>query len=488
MESTLVLGIPGAGKTERLLKVTDHALEAGTPPDRIAMVTYTRAAAGEAKTRAMEKFGFTDKQLPYFRTIHSLAFRELGLRRDDVIGEEHLATLAEVTGELVQNINPMAEDGSVGKRNADELLTIDHYARTTMKGLQAAHYDHGADIDWFRLKRFSLAYRHFKDDMGLIDFTDMLEKYVEMNLPPLPIDVAIVDEGQDLTKRQWRVVRAAFAGAKEFWVAGDDDQQIHKWAGAAEDDFMGLAADNREVLPLSHRLPIEIFNFASTFIKQVARRYNKDEAHSSGRHGLILWINRFEEVDLSTGSWLLLARTRAQLKGLIAEARNQGVIYTVKGESSVKAAHREAIVAYEHLRAGKAIPGSSIKVAMAAMGVHQLIDEDQIYSAAELKLDVSNIWHDALIKIPLVDREYYLTCRRRGEALGKPPRVRIDTIHGVKGLQAENVLLMTDLTWRTRKGYEIDPDAEVRVFYVGLTRASQRLFLMAPQSAYGFAL
>lgn len=487
MENCLVLGIPGSGKTERLLKVMEASLERGIHPSRIAMVTYTRAAANEAKERACKLFGLTDKDLPYCRTIHSLAFRELGLRRDDVVGEEHLGKLAEVTGELVKNTSPSFDDGLSDKRNADELLTVDHYARTTRKGLREAHYDHGGDIDWFRLKRFSEAYRLFKADMGLLDFTDMLDTYATSEMPPLPIDVAIVDEGQDLTLRQWDVVNKAFAGASEFWVAGDDDQQIHAWAGAAEDYFMSLSF-KREVLPLSHRLPVEIFDFATKFIKQVKNRYPKENAFSSGRRGHIEWINRLEEIDLSRNTWLLMARTRSQLSGMVSLARSQGVVYSLKGRNSIVTDHLEAMISYEALRSGKRITGIQARLALLAMGVKLAIEEDSSYTALELGLDVRPIWHDALIKIPLETREYYLACRRRGESLSAPPRVRIETMHGAKGLQAENVLLATDLTWRTRKAYELDPDSEYRVFYVGLTRASERLFLMAPQTAYGFPL
>ena len=484
MKQTLILGIPGSGKTERLLRVMDESLRRGIHPSRIAMVTYTRAAANEAKTRACENFGLAMTDLPYCRTIHSLAFRELGLNRNDVIGEEHLSKLAEITGEMVQNINPIFDAGLSNKRNADELLTIDHYARTTGKGLEEAYYDHGGDIDWFRLKRFSQAYHHFKLDMGLVDFTDMLENYANADLPPVDVDIALVDEGQDLTRRQWDVVTSAFRGAKELWISGDDDQQIHAWAGADEDYFLSLPYP-REVLPLSHRLPVEIFALATSVIKRVERRFPKDEARSSGRPGVIQWINRFEEVDLSQGTWLLLARTRGQLSGLIAEARSQGVVYSVKGVSSIQAEHLVAMAAYEALRAGKRVLGAQAQVALLAAGVRRPLEEDQGYTAMELGFDARPIWHDALVKIPLETREYYLTCRRRGELLNASPRVRIETIHGAKGLQAENVLLMMDLTWRTQRAYELDPSSEYRVFYVGLTRASERLFLMAPQTAYG---
>lgn len=482
---TLIIGGPGAGKTSRLLRVMEQALDAGTPPERIALVTYTKAAANDAKTRACKQFGLTEKDFPYVRTLHSFAFRQLGLRKSDVLGEEQLEDLSEVTGELLQNASPSFE-GPANKRNADELLTVDHYARTTMVGLHTAWEEHGGEIDWFRLKRFCDSYSHYKRDQGLVDFTDMLSTYVEAGLPPAPVDIAIIDEGQDFTRLQWQTAECAFSGARDLWVAGDDDQQIHRWAGADEAYFQALPYA-REVLPLSHRLPRTIFNFASTIIKRVEHRYEK-EWGPADREGRVEWVNRVEETDLSTGTWLLMTRTRGQLATMTAVARDQGVTYTVKGVPSVRPEHVEAIQAYEALRAGKRVTAGEALIALAASGRKFPVEETQTYTAKELFFDCSLIWHDALIKIPLEDREYYLACLRRGESLTKPPRVRIETIHGAKGLEAENCLLMTDMTYRTRKAYELDPDSESRVFYVGLTRASENLFLLSPQTQYGFPL
>ena len=50
------------------------ALESGTSPNEIAFLAFTKKAATEAKIRASEKFHLDpDKDLIFFRTIHSLA-------------------------------------------------------------------------------------------------------------------------------------------------------------------------------------------------------------------------------------------------------------------------------------------------------------------------------------------------------------------------------------------------------------------------------
>ena len=85
----VILGPPGTGKTTTLLRIVEDALSRGVPPERIAYLAFTRKAAYEAQERAMTQFGFDEARFPFFRTLHSLAFRELGLQRDKVMTNKH---------------------------------------------------------------------------------------------------------------------------------------------------------------------------------------------------------------------------------------------------------------------------------------------------------------------------------------------------------------------------------------------------------------
>ena len=61
MTTRLVLGGPGSGKTARMIRAVEGALERGVPPDRIAYTSFTRRAAYEARDRAAERFGLSDR-------------------------------------------------------------------------------------------------------------------------------------------------------------------------------------------------------------------------------------------------------------------------------------------------------------------------------------------------------------------------------------------------------------------------------------------
>ena len=68
------------------------------------------------------------------------------------------------------------------------------------------------------------------------------------------------------------------------------------------------------------------------------------------------------------------------------------------------------------------------------------------------------------------------------------PRIRIATIHSVKGKEADNVLLLPDMTSLTHNSYIKDGDSEHRVFYVGATRAKKHLYLHKPMTEMYYPL
>ena len=54
----LVLGPPGTGKTTYLLNKVEQFFNAGIRPEKLGYVAFTKKAANEALSRAVEKFGY----------------------------------------------------------------------------------------------------------------------------------------------------------------------------------------------------------------------------------------------------------------------------------------------------------------------------------------------------------------------------------------------------------------------------------------------
>jgi DNA helicase-2/ATP-dependent DNA helicase PcrA len=93
------------------------------------------------------------------------------------------------------------------------------------------------------------------------------------------------------------------------------------------------------------------------------------------------------------------------------------------------------------------------------------------------------IWHEAMDKLPDSERAYVTALLRRGEKFNSTPRITLSTIHGSKGGEADNVVLFTDISPSASKAAEQDPDELHRVFYVGVTRTKQNLYLIEPEDA-----
>ena len=92
-----IFGPPGTGKTTTLLNMLDKALDSGVSSNSIAFLAFTRKAASEAKERASARFHLDpDKDLFYFRTLHSLALSMSGIRTEQVMDKEHYKALSEL--------------------------------------------------------------------------------------------------------------------------------------------------------------------------------------------------------------------------------------------------------------------------------------------------------------------------------------------------------------------------------------------------------
>ena len=109
-------------------------------------------------------------------------------------------------------------------------------------------------------------------------------------------------------------------------------------------------------------------------------------------------------------------------------------------------------------------------------------DIDRLKEHYGLKTDA--VWFEAFDAAPRRDVNYLRKMRKNGEKLNEPPRITLSTIHGAKGGESQNVVLLTDLSENTMKAYERNADDENRLFYVGATRTKEHLHIVEPKDIY----
>ena len=494
MYPEIILGSPGCGKTTALIGVVEKELARGTPPDRIGYISFTRKAASEATGRTCEKFRLTRQDFPHFSTIHSLCFRQLGMKRGDVLEGVRVQEFARHVGVRIDG--KWSEDGTMtGIGLGDRIMFMENLARIRGIPLRRAYDADDDGLPWSEVSRVSRALAEFKRARGLMDFTDMILEFVRSRIR-VKLTLLAVDEAQDLSSAQWRVVERLAEGCERVAVAGDDDQALFEWAGADVDHLIDMPGDVR-VLGQSWRVPPVVQRMARGVIDQVKKRRPKTWKARTGGEGSVDRATVFGDVELGDQTVLVLARNTYLLtKQVIPELRRRGVVYEYHGHSSVRAGLLEAVRDWERLRRHQRVTASAVRriyewmtsgrgVARGSKTLPGRPDDEEV-SLVELAerggLLTEAPWFEAMDRIPADEVSYLRAARQRGEKLGDKPRVVVSTVHGAKGGEADHVVLLKELAFRTNSEMRSSPDDERRVAYVGLTRARERLTIVESSS------
>jgi DNA helicase-2/ATP-dependent DNA helicase PcrA len=499
MSTTKVFGPPGSGKTTYLLSIVETELAGDVHPMKIGYFAFTKKAATEARDRAILKFPHLnpDTDFPFFRTLHSLAYRCLGISTKDMMSPEHYKEFALEAGiELaiesgdeefaVKADNPILNEINIARIRGMDLRT--HYNLSKM------------EIEWFHFEYVERAYRHYKTSHSLLDFTDLLE-HVLLEPERLPkLETLIIDEAQDLSRLQWRLVEQLSLRAQRCFLAGDDDQAVYTWAGADVASFLGFSGDVK-ILDQSYRVPSKIHALANRVVTRIKQRQPK-VWKAREEEGSISYYNDFQQVDITHGNWLILASANYMLTDMHDWIKSQGLLFERHGQRSVSESILIAVLGWEKLRKGGEVPFHVLKVIYKYLDSafikhgHKMLrtaDQADMFTLDTLKekhgLLSDEIWHKALTKISEDRRDYLVSLLRRNTRLTGHVPIKLSTIHGAKGGEADNVLLLSDLSTRFAKDYDKNSDDINRLLYVGITRAKQTLHIVLPKNEQkGFRL
>ena len=484
-----ILGPPGTGKTTKLLKYVKTFLKLGTPIDKIGYFAFTKKAADEAVDRMLDAHPkLQKKDLKHFRTLHSLAFNQLGIKKAQVMQDEHYEDIGRKLGiEVTVYSNGEEKTGFVDSDS--EYFNIINAARIKNVSIEEEYNTdmYSEDIDKHQLQILKDEVDNYKAAYGLVDFTDMIERFNLSKLCP-KYDVVFVDEAQDLSPIQWKMYDILKKNSKYVILAGDDDQAIYGWAGADVKRFQDEEAKDI-ILPQSYRVPMRVQHIAHQILDRIPddRKIRKLWAPRP-EAGTTNHIMSIEDAPLHDGDWLILARTNDKLLKLKPTLKDMAIYFEIKGRKSYKTRLYKSIQDYTRWTNGDKLSLSEIKELFEFLE-EEPPKEERMYDLFEWGYSKTQRWFD-VFKTDPEESLYIREMLRLNEELSKPARVKLSTIHAAKGGEATNVLIILDNTKKIRDAVDKSDDKhdeEHRVWYVGVTRTKQNLYIMtAKQEDKGY--
>ena len=239
----LTLAGPGSGKTAVITERTKNLItKYHVNPSNILVITFTKAAALEMKTRFLSLMGNGSYPVT-FGTFHAVYFSILkhayNYNANNIVREEQKYALMR---ELVQKHRLEYEDET---EFVSSILGEISMVKNT--GVSIEHY-YSTNCAENIFRRIYGEYHEYLHQHKLIDFDDMLVYTYELFRERKDILSAwqrkfqyiLIDEFQDINKIQFDIVKMLAAPENNLFVVGDDDQSIYRFRGSKPEIMLGF--------------------------------------------------------------------------------------------------------------------------------------------------------------------------------------------------------------------------------------------------------
>ena len=457
-----IYGPPGTGKTFRLIRRVKAYERKGVPLHKIGYFAFTRKAAEEARKR----ISVSEKEVPYFQTLHAFCYHLLGLNEEDIIQPYHYEDLGKKL-----NIRVSFTD----KYNEEEthFLTCNNpYFQMIQRAINKDinirqefdlnEHDKKQIKDFDTLNHIYKNLQIYKKKNSLHDFNDIIKSVINSDKIP-KFKAIFIDEAQDLSPLQWQLYDKLKEHCDQIYLAGDDDQAIYAWAGADVKRFVQEPAKER-ILRQSRRISMSVQAEARYPIMRIEGVRKKKFYRPRSYDGESRYIADLNQVDLTKGKWLILTRTKSNLLDIMKDLRRKNFYYQSNKGKSFKVGMYEAAAAYTKWT------------------MDEILNEKEINAVKEYipnaNWDAKVPWYDKFI----ADQKEVLYLRNliaSKENLKEKARIWLSTIHAIKGGEEDNVILSLHQGRTVQQGIKLSvdkQDEEHRVWYVGITRARNNIY------------
>lgn len=350
----LVLAGPGSGKTLVITRRTQWLIEkAGVAPGNILVVTFTRAAAGEMRSRFDRLMD--GRHLPVsFGTFHAIFFTILKYAYQYKV--ENILTEEEKYGvlrDLVHQIDVEMDDekdflmniaGEISRVKGD-MMPLEHF------------YSSNCSKDVF--DEIYEGYNQKLKRMRRLDYDDMLVQTFELFKERPDILAAwqkkythiLIDEFQDINRIQYEIIRMLAKPENNLFVVGDDDQSIYRFRGAKPEILLGFTKDFPDaktvVLNHNYRSTGSIVKRAEALICHNEHRYAKNmKAHQPMGDEVLVKafvkptdqylkmireiVDLHEQKEVPWEEIAVIFRTNVQMSGLVEQLMVYNVPFVMK--------------------------------------------------------------------------------------------------------------------------------------------------------------
>jgi len=535
MKVVKLIGGAGTGKTTELKQSMERMLpHLGGDPTAIGFASFTVAARAEMVARVAESFKCSEETLSgnggWFRTVHSTCKRMLGVGKDDLLSDND-ASMKWIAGKLGATVKRKMIEGSgfstiVNDDEATKALWIWDVSRNRMEPLQKVHSRLsrcGETMpNWAVVKYYVKLYEEAKKREGKSDFVDIVARYggvrftmdgpeevePEGGLPP--VKAWVFDEAQDSSALVDRVCRRLASGDEVKWtlIAADPFQSIFAFGGADYRHFMGWEADEVRTMPQSYRCPRPIMELGERCLKRMKNGYFDRGIAPAGHDGSIRRGYSIEQaiskIDMNRTT-LILARCGFSLERF-REALDQRRIPHAAVASKGESKSMDAYNCLWRIQHGEPVGGHEWKAAAEYLPVKNHLKEPYLRHGFKAKWldgrmddscdflrpeDIEDIGGATPVLLDMIKKgewaslvdggkKWMAAARKHGPEMATAPKVRLSTIHGAKGMEADDVILCTSTSRRTEEAQENSPEAfdeECRIEYVAVTRARQNLMV-----------
>ncbi|RKT52766.1 ATP-dependent DNA helicase UvrD2 [Saccharothrix australiensis] len=516
-----VLAGAGTGKTRTITHRIAYLVQRGhVAAGQVLAVTFTARAAGEMRTR-LRALGVAGAQA---RTFHAASLRQLryfwprvvGGPQWDLIDRNKLRFVAQAANRVglsteSDSLRDLASEIEWAKAS---LVAPDEYPVAAGR----AHRDTPAPAE--QVVRVYQTYEQLKNEAQLLDFDDLL-LHTAAALEE-HTDVAeefrdryrcfVVDEYQDVTPLQQRVLDAWLGTRDDLTVVGDANQTIYSFAGASPRPLLDFprrfphAAVVR--LERDYRSTPQVVALANDVIRWArgrpagsrlrligqrpdgpAPRFTEFDDESAEAAAVAGRVRALLDEGVAASEIAILYRVNAQSEVFEQALTELGIPYQVRGGERFfhRAEVRKAMVALRSA-AAQQLPGELPKVVREVLTGVGLTDEPPAGGAArerwESLLALVELAEELAATVEGADLPKFVTeLDMRAEAQHPPTveGVTLASLHAAKGLEWDAVFLVGLVEGTVpilhADGDEAAIEEERRLLYVGVTRAREHLWL-----------